>query len=114
MRSVPRIPEFIELPLFTHAAKGLLNDDDLRMLQSVLRQDPRAGVVVKRTNGIRKLRIAASGRGKQGGARILYLYVEIRSRIYLLTAYAKGEQEDITPEGYRVLARLVRDLKQER
>jgi hypothetical protein len=108
-----RLPVFIELPPFGHTAEGLLDDDDLRMMQTVLRQNPRAGAVVPGTGGIRKLRVAASGRGKRGGARVLYLYIEIRSRIYLLAAVSKSRQADITPEGYRALARLARDLKAE-
>lgn len=114
MRLEPRIPHFIELPLFGHTADGLLDDDDLRMLQAVLSQNPRAGAVVPGAGGIRKLRIAASGKGKRGGARILYLYVQIRSRIYLIAAVSKSKQSDITREGYRVLAKLARDLKAER
>jgi hypothetical protein len=113
LRSEPRIPEFIELPLFGQTAEGLLDDDDLRTLQHVLSQNPRAGVVVPGTGGIRKVRIAASGRGKRGGARVLYLYVEIRSRIYLLAAVWKSKQGDITREGYRVLARLAKELNAE-
>jgi hypothetical protein len=107
------MPEFIELPMFGHTAEGLLDDDDLRMLQYALSENPTAGVVVPGTGGIRKLRIAASGRGKRGGARVLYLYVKVRSRIYLLAAVSKSKQDDITRAGYRVLARLAKDLKAE-
>jgi hypothetical protein len=114
LRSGGKLLQFVELPLFTQTAAGLLDDDDLAVLQHVLNQDARAGVVIPGAGGVRKLRVAASGRGKRGGGRVLYLYIEVRSRIYLIAAYAKNEQGDITPAGYRVLARLAKELRKEK
>jgi hypothetical protein len=109
----PRLLEFILLRSFEHTAEGLLDDEDIRRIQQTLIETPHAGAVVQGTGGLRKLRISVPGRGKRGGARLLYLYVEIRSVIYLVAVYAKSGQEDITPAGYRFLARLVKQLKEE-
>lgn len=104
---------FINTPYFSRAADALLDDDDIRMVQLILSENPRAGDLVQGTGGVRKLRIATSGRGKRGGGRVLYLYVEIHSRVYFLAVFPKNEQPDITPAGYRALKALVQQLKME-
>lgn len=104
---------FINTPYFSRVADALLDDDDIRMLQLVLNENPRAGDLVGGTGGVRKLRIAASGRGKRGGGRVLYLYVQVRARVYFLAVFAKNDQPDFTPAYYRVLKALVWQLKME-
>lgn len=104
---------FVHLQTFDRSAAGLLDDEDIRLLQLTLDENPHAGALVQRTGGIRKIRISSSGKGKRGGSRVLYLYVKARARIYLIAAYAKSDQADITPAGYRMLARLTDTLKGE-
>ena len=50
----------------------------LTNIQSDLVQDPERGDLVKGTHGVRKVRVGdpASSRGKSGGYRYLYLYLE--------------------------------------
>jgi hypothetical protein len=43
--------------------------------------DPDAGDVVPESGGVRKLRWAAKGKGKRGGARIIYQYLVVAARI---------------------------------
>jgi hypothetical protein len=40
--------------------------------------------VIPGTGGARKLRWAAKGKGKRGGARIIYVYVVIAARVFLI------------------------------
>jgi hypothetical protein len=47
------------------------------------------------------------GRGKRGGARVIYYWYVEASRIYLLLLYAKNERDDLSPEQKRTLKRLV-------
>ena len=42
------------------------------------------------------MRWAASGRGKRGGARIIYYYAVSNERILLLDIYPKSEKTDLT------------------
>ena len=73
---------------------------------------PDAAPVIRGTGGIRKLRWAGSGRGKRGGVRAVF-YQAGPDAIYLLTAYAKADREDLTPADTKALTRLVAAIKKE-
>jgi len=103
--------EFVRLPSFERSADGVLSEDDIRALEQALVCDPRAGDVMRDTNGVRKIRAARDGRGKSGGARVAYLYVEIRERIYLLLAFPKNEQANLTPDQKKRVRELVEQIK---
>ena len=92
---------------FTRQVDATLTPEDYRALQLHLVGRPDAGMVIPGSGGLRKLRWAATGRGKRGGARVIYYcYVEA-SRTYLLLLYAKNERDDLSPEQKRTLKRLV-------
>ena len=58
------------------------------------------------------MRVRLRGRGKSGGARIIYLdNTERCGQVWLLLAYDKAVADDISPSGRRALATLVRDVK---
>lgn len=63
---------FIETSIFTQLAAELLDDESLRTLQNLLLEKPERGPVIAGTGGLRKLRLALPGRGKRGGARVIY------------------------------------------
>lgn len=114
MKSTHHLLTYVHLPAFDETAEGLLDDEDLAHVQQILNENPHAGVVVPGTGGLRKLRLAASGRGKRGGGRLIYLYVEVRSRIYLMAVFPKNELSDVSPAGYRALRDLAKQLRKER
>ena len=105
--------EFVLLPSFERSSEGLLSPEDVRALEHTLLENPRAGAVLRNCNGVRKVRAAVQGRGKSGGARVAYLYVEVRSKVYLLLVFAKNEQENLTPEQEKRVRQLVEQLKAE-
>ena len=98
---------FIETSQFTHWLTRYLKDDEYRELQSYLMEHPEAGVIIKGGGGIRKIRWAREGTGKSGGARIIYYWAKAPSQIYMLTAYAKNEKENIDAA---TLARIAKQL----
>jgi mRNA-degrading endonuclease RelE of RelBE toxin-antitoxin system len=98
---------FVESPQFTRAITQLMGDDEYRLLQAALLENPEAGAVIVGSGGLRKIRWSLPGRGKRGGARMIYYYWVVRSRIYLLYAYSKSAQGDLTREQIKILAGLM-------
>jgi hypothetical protein len=72
---------------------------------------PDEGDVIPGAGGARKLRWAAKGKGKRGGARIIYVYVVVAARIYLLRCYAKNVRTDLTADEKKELRRIAAELK---
>lgn len=63
------------------------------------------------TGGVRKLRFGALGRGKRGGARVIYYFGGTDMPIYALLAYAKSARTDLTPTERRTVSALAAALK---
>ncbi len=90
-----------------------LGDDELRELQNMLIEDPEAGDVIQGTGGARKVRIPLEGRGKSGGGRVIYVDVVVREQIYLLMAYPKNVQTDLTSDQKKMVRKVVERIKEE-
>jgi mRNA-degrading endonuclease RelE of RelBE toxin-antitoxin system len=100
---------FIETPVCTRAVVALLDDEQYRSLQVALLLRPELGPVIPHSGGLRKVRWVLKGRGKRGGIRLIYFWDEPSETFYLLYAYRKNKQEDLTAQQLKVLARLVRE-----
>ena len=98
---------FIETPVFTRQIIALVDDDDYAELQRELANNPEAGDVIAGTGGLRKIRMAAKGHGKRGGARVIYYYFSCASQIALLLAYAKNEAENLTTAQKKALKLVI-------
>ena len=101
---------FIETPFFTRFCEEHCNDDDLRELQQLLIERPDTGALLRGGKGLRKLRWALQGRGKSGGARVIYYWRNAAGRVYLLYAYAKNAQADLTAAQTRLLVEWVNEV----
>ena len=101
---------FVELTPFIAFRAAWWSDEDLRRLQNFLLVTPDAGDVIPGGSGLRKLRWSAQGRGKRGGARVIYYRHVPGERIYLIYAYAKSAQENLTREQVKALATLMKDI----
>jgi hypothetical protein len=55
------------------------------------------------------MRWSASGRGKRGGARVIYYWHAPGGRIYMLFAYPKSERDDLTADQVKMLRRFVKE-----
>ena len=105
---------FIEVPLFTKRWKEIgLNDADLLNLQIMLLKNPQSGPVMEGTGGIRKVRFPLENKGKSGSVRVCYTDFEEYEVTYLITAFTKNEQENLSAEEKTVLKKLVKALKNE-
>lgn len=105
--------EFVYLPMFERTAAGLVSDDEMRVVEDELLEDAERGSVQGGTGGVRKIRVATGGGGKRGGARVVYLYIHVRQRIYFILAFPKNVQANLTPEQKRLIRMLVTQLKEE-
>ena len=88
----------LQLPKFKAEATELIGADGIEALAVHLINRPEAGNLIPGSGGVRKMRCPAKGKGKRGGARIIYLYVVIAARIYLLRCYSKNAKTDLTPD----------------
>ena len=100
-----------ETPTFTRQADKLFSEDDRRELIDHLAGNPLAGDEIRGTGGVRKLRFATLGRGKRGGARVVYFYGGEKMPIYALLAYSKSARTDLSPAQRRAVATLVEAIK---
>lgn len=100
---------FIETSVFTRTIVELLDDEAYRSLQLALLLRPELGSAIRGSSGLRKLRWAIPGRGKRGGARVIYFWDEPSETFYLLYAYRKSAREDLTAQQLKALSRLVRE-----
>lgn len=100
----------VELPEFIKRTKGIFNSEELEEFLEYLKDNPTKGDVIAGTNGVRKIRVAAGGKGKRGGARVIYYYQVSATTIYLLTAYTKNTKEDLTAQDKKQLKLMVESL----
>lgn len=98
---------FTETERFIKRGEKLLGINGINELQLYLCKYPNDGAIIQASGGIRKMRWAASGRGKRGGARIIYYFANAAGRILLLDIYAKNEKENLTAEDVENLKNAV-------
>jgi hypothetical protein len=110
---VDHAPEItvLQLPKFKAEATELIGVAGIEAVAVYLIDHPGAGNVIPGSGGARKLRWAAKGKGKRGGARIVYLYVVVAARIYLLRCYAKSVRTDLTADEERELRQIADRMK---
>jgi hypothetical protein len=99
---------FIEDHGFQKRRKGLMKDEELFRLLEWLAVHPESGNVIPGSGGLRKVRWAAKGHGKRGGARVIYFWWTSADRILLLDIYTKGEQENLAAAEIEELKRKVK------
>jgi len=100
--------EFRESHPFSRRVDQVFSAEEYRALQLHLLARPDAGQVIPGTGGLRKVRwsTGARGRGKRGGARVIYFRYVATARIYLLAVYSKQERDDLSAAEKRVLRAL--------
>lgn len=100
---------FIELPPFERFRSESLTDEEYRAFQNELLENPEKGDLIQGLNGLRKIRLADSKRnkGKRGGIRAIYYYFVSHDQIYLVTAYGKDKQEDLSTEQRKTLSAII-------
>ena len=102
---------FIEQPVFTRLLLELTDDDVYRQFQNELAAAPEKWPMVKGSGGLRKARMALPGRGKSGGARILYLWFPRHETIVFYLIYSKGDLENVAADQMKAIKHEVQRIK---
>ena len=100
----------VETPEFLSTTRKLLNDEERAQLVDFLAMNPDAGDLIAGTGGVRKVRWALPGRGKRGGARVIYFYHDTGMPQFALTAYAKNERSDVSQQDRNDFKRFTSQL----
>ena len=91
---------------------GLTGEELKTLVEEELKKAPERWDIIPGTGGLRKMRIAIKGRGKSGGARVLYVTFLFYEVIVLADVYAKNRQENITEQDKRAYKVLIKAIKQ--
>jgi hypothetical protein len=100
-----------ETPEYGRRAGRLFSAAERAEIVEYLAASPRAGDVMQGTGGVRKLRWARGGRGKSGGARVIYYFHSEAMPLYLLTVFGKNEKANLSKAERNDLAKLAGMLK---
>ena len=104
---------FVEVPSFTRQITELVDDAVYTEFQKQLLQNPKKGDVIPNSGGLRKVRMKLPGRGKSGGARVIYLHIEERVIIVFFYVYTKTKSQNLSANQLKRLRAAVAVIKQE-
>jgi hypothetical protein len=87
----------VETPTYLNQAKRAgVSDEELNAIAMHIAADPACGDLIPGTGGARKVRFAATGRGKRGGYRIIHFFAADDVPVFLLAILSKGQRADLT------------------
>lgn len=110
------MPYFVELPPFEKVRENYLNDQQYMELQQLLITNPKAGDVIAKTGGLRKIRFEDKRRnkGRRGGLRVIYYYHVSNTEFLMFTVYDKNEASDLSNDQRAILKQLLQHELQAR
>jgi hypothetical protein len=90
-----------------------MSDGEIDALVGFIAMNPTAGDEMAGTGGCRKLRVAASGRGKRGGYRTITFFSGEDLPVFLITVFGKSEKANLTKAERNELRKLSKVLVSE-
>jgi len=100
----------VETPEFLTGAKDVLTEAEHLALVNFLAANPTAGDLMSGTGGARKLRWAAKGRGKSGGARAITFYAGADMPVFLMAIFGKNNKANLSKAERNELRDLLVDI----
>jgi mRNA-degrading endonuclease RelE of RelBE toxin-antitoxin system len=97
--------------IYERKISAILTPLEREAVENDIANNPTLYPVIPGTGGIRKARAARSNKGKRGGVRIAFYFWQMESTIFMLTAYAKSDQEDLSASEKKQTKALVNALK---
>ena len=97
----------IENPIFTKLITDIMSDDEYKDLQEALVNRPDMGIIIKNSGGLRKVRWTLDGRGKSSGVRVIYYWMTEDEQIYMVYAFPKNVQDNLTYAQTKALRQIV-------
>lgn len=98
---------------FDRDAKRIFSEAELAEALEMIARDPTCGDVIKGTGGVRKVRVAKEGKGKSGGARVIYFFFDAGAPIWLLAAFGKNEKANLSKAERNAVAEVAAKIKAE-
>ena len=108
--AAPLLVTVVETPEFIARTNKLMTEAARHELIEYLARNPTEGDLIPGTGGVRKLRWGLQGRGKRGGARIIYFFHNPEIPLFALTAFAKNERADLSQEDRNTMRKLTKLL----
>jgi mRNA-degrading endonuclease RelE of RelBE toxin-antitoxin system len=93
--SYPMLLTVIEHPTFQRQAEKIWSDEEREEFIAFMAANPQAGTVIPESEGARKVRWTMQGRGKRGGARVIYFNYSEEGQIELFAVYVKPDKDDM-------------------
>lgn len=101
----------VEMPEFIKCAKKLgISDTERESIIDLIALNPDAGDEIVGTGGMRKVRVAAKGKGKSGGYRVITFFSGVDIPVFLVTIYAKSQKENITDKEKKVMKTITGEI----
>ena len=85
----------VETPTFQKQAALIWRESERIAFIDWIAENALAGDVIPGTESARKVRWSVAGRGKRGGARVVYFNLSEQGIVLLLTMYVKADQSNI-------------------
>ncbi len=105
-----RVQTVVEMPGYLRTAEIIFSKAELERIVSMVAADPDCGEIMQGTGGFRKVRVARGGKGKRGGARVIYIVRSQAFPIFLVAAYAKSEKDNLTRKERNKLAKRADEI----
>jgi hypothetical protein len=102
----------VETPSYLSRAEKIFSASERAEIVTMLASDPECGEIVQGTGGVRKVRVAVGGRGKSGGARVIYYFHGSESLpILVFAVFTKNEKANLSDSEKNNLAKLTQAIK---
>jgi hypothetical protein len=100
----------VEMPGYLNSAESIFSQAERDQIVDIVAANPDCGKVIQGTGGFRKVRVARSGMGKRGGARVIYILRKDAFPIFLVAVYAKNEKENLSKLERNLLAKRADEI----